>query len=89
MEPFTKLTAIACPFNEINVDTNQLCPTRFNKLPVGDPYLQKVMFHDQRFTRDGATAPIFASPVSSIPSARSFATPVGTVERVLPPPRGR
>ncbi|NKB19295.1 MAG: 3-isopropylmalate dehydratase small subunit [Alphaproteobacteria bacterium] len=53
MEPFTKLTAIACPFDEINVDTNQLCPTRFNKLPVGDPYLQKVMFHDQRFTRDG------------------------------------
>ena len=53
MEPFTKLTAIACPFDEINVDTNQLCPTRFNKLPIGDPYLKEVMFHDQRFTRDG------------------------------------
>ncbi|MBE89808.1 MAG: 3-isopropylmalate dehydratase small subunit [Rhodospirillaceae bacterium] len=53
MEAFTKITGIACPFDEINVDTNQLCPTRFNKLPVGDPYLKKVMFHDQRFTRDG------------------------------------
>ena len=53
MEAFTKITGIGCPFDEINVDTNQLCPTRFNKLPVGDPYLKKVMFHDQRFTRDG------------------------------------
>jgi 3-isopropylmalate/(R)-2-methylmalate dehydratase small subunit len=53
MKSFTKLTAIACPFDEVNVDTNQLCPTRFNKLPIGDPYLQKVMFHDQRFTHDG------------------------------------
>ncbi|MFL2668390.1 MAG: 3-isopropylmalate dehydratase small subunit [Alphaproteobacteria bacterium] len=53
MKSFTKLTAVACPFDEINVDTNQLCPTRFNKLPVGDPYLQKVMFHDQRYTHDG------------------------------------
>ncbi|MDA0656593.1 MAG: 3-isopropylmalate dehydratase small subunit [Proteobacteria bacterium] len=53
MEAFTKITGIACPFHEVNVDTNQLCPTRFNKLPVGDPYLKKVMFHDQRFTRDG------------------------------------
>ncbi len=53
MEAFTKITGIACPFDEINVDTNQLCPTRFNKLPFGDPYLKKVMFHDQRFTRDG------------------------------------
>ena len=53
MQPFTKLTAVACPFDEINVDTNQLCPTRFNKLPIGDPYLEKVMFHDQRFTHDG------------------------------------
>ena len=53
MKAFKKLTAVACPFDEVNVDTNQLCPTRFNKLPVGDPYLQKVMFHDQRFTHDG------------------------------------
>ena len=53
MKSFTKLTAIACPFDEINVDTNQLCPTRFNKLPIEDPYLKKVMFHDQRFTHDG------------------------------------
>ena len=53
MIAFKKITAIACPFDEINVDTNQLCPTRFNKLPIGDPYLKKVMFHDQRFTRDG------------------------------------
>ena len=34
MTPFTKLTAIAAPIDEPNVDTNQLCPTRFNKVPA-------------------------------------------------------
>ena len=53
MEPFTKFTGLACPFDQINVDTNQICPTRFNKLPINDPYLSKVMFHDHRFTSDG------------------------------------
>ena len=53
MEPFTKFTGLACPFDQINVDTNQICPTRFNKLSINDPYLSKVMFHDHRFTRDG------------------------------------
>ena len=37
MEPFQKLTGIAVPFGEANVDTNQLCPTRFNKVPIGMP----------------------------------------------------
>jgi len=53
MEPFTKVDGLACPFDQINVDTNQICPTRFNKLPINDPYLSKVLFHDDRFTRDG------------------------------------
>ena len=48
MEPFTKLTAIAAPIDEANVDTNQLCPTRFNKLPRG-PQHARVLFHDLRF----------------------------------------
>jgi 3-isopropylmalate/(R)-2-methylmalate dehydratase small subunit len=53
MTPFTKLTAIAAPIDEPNVDTNQLCPTRFNKVPRGPRYAQ-VLFHDRRFNADGS-----------------------------------
>jgi len=52
MQPFTKLTAIAVPIDEPNVDTNQLCPTRFNKVPRG-PGHRDILFHDQRFYPDG------------------------------------
>lgn len=52
MQPFTKLTGIAAPIDEPNVDTNQLCPTRFNKVPRGPKYAQ-VLFHDQRFDAEG------------------------------------
>jgi 3-isopropylmalate/(R)-2-methylmalate dehydratase small subunit len=52
MEPFRKLTGIAAPIDEPNVDTNQLCPTRFNKVPRGPKY-REVLFHDRRFHPDG------------------------------------
>jgi 3-isopropylmalate/(R)-2-methylmalate dehydratase small subunit len=52
MQPFTKLTAIAAPIDEANVDTNQLCPTRFNKVPRG-PEHARILFHDRRFTLEG------------------------------------
>jgi 3-isopropylmalate/(R)-2-methylmalate dehydratase small subunit len=52
MQPFTTLTAIAAPIDEPNVDTNQLCPTRFNKVPRGPKYAQ-VLFHDRRFDAEG------------------------------------
>ena len=52
MQPFTTLTAIAAPIDEPNIDTNQLCPTRFNKVPRGPKYA-RVLFHDLRFTADG------------------------------------
>jgi len=53
MEPFTKLTGIAVPIDEPNVDTNQLCPTRFNKVPRG-PKHRDILFHDRRFNSDGS-----------------------------------
>jgi 3-isopropylmalate/(R)-2-methylmalate dehydratase small subunit len=53
MTPFTTLTAIAAPIDEPNVDTNQLCPTRFNKVPRG-PGHAKILFHDRRFNADGS-----------------------------------
>ena len=52
MEPFTKITAIAAPIDEPNVDTNQLCPTRFNKVPRGPKHAQ-ILFHDRRFDAEG------------------------------------
>ena len=52
MQAFTKLTAIAAPIDEANIDTNQLCPTRFNKVPRG-PKHRDILFHDLRFYPDG------------------------------------
>ena len=53
MQPFTKLTAIGAPIDEPNIDTNQLCPTRFNKVPRG-PKHRDILFHDRRFNADGS-----------------------------------
>lgn len=52
MQPFTTLKAIAVPIDEPNVDTNQLCPTRFNKVPRG-PGHARILFYDRRFNLDG------------------------------------
>jgi 3-isopropylmalate/(R)-2-methylmalate dehydratase small subunit len=52
MQPFTTLTGIAAPIDEANVDTNQLCPTRFNKVPRGPKYAE-ILFYDQRNDTDG------------------------------------
>lgn len=50
-EPFTELTAVAIPLDESNVDTDQLVPGRFSKLPIG-PGHERVLFHDRRFHPD-------------------------------------
>ncbi len=52
MQPFTTLEAIAVPMHEANIDTNQLCPTRFNKVPRGSKY-REILFYDSRFKPDG------------------------------------
>ncbi len=52
MEPFTTLNAIAVPMHEANIDTNQLCPTRYNKVPRGPRY-REILFYDQRNRPDG------------------------------------
>jgi 3-isopropylmalate/(R)-2-methylmalate dehydratase small subunit len=53
MEPFSVLSGIAVPLNEANLDTNQLCPTRFNKVPKG-PRFAQILLHDRRFSADGS-----------------------------------
>ena len=53
MEAFTRWQAIAAPIDERNLDTNQLCPTRFNKVPLADPHYQRILFNNQRFDDAG------------------------------------
>ena len=59
MEAFTKLTGLAVPLDMPNVDTNQICPTEFNKVPIGDPFYPKIFFHYRRFNADGSEIPEF------------------------------
>ena len=56
MEPFITLSGIAVPLDEANLDTNQLCPTRFNKVPKG-PRFRDILLHDRRFNADGTEKP--------------------------------
>ena len=56
MEPFSTLSGIAVPLDEANLDTNQLCPTRFNKVPKG-PRFAQILLHDRRFNTDGSEKP--------------------------------
>ena len=56
MEPFSTLSGVAVPPDEANLDTNQICPTRFNKVPKG-PRFAQILFHDRRFNADGSEKP--------------------------------
>lgn len=57
MEPFVKLTAVAVPLDQPNVDTDQIIPARF----LGKPRDEQVqgMFHDVRHDASGALRPDF------------------------------
>ncbi len=51
MEPFTKLSAVAVPIDQANVDTDQIIPARY----LGKPRDQQVVgfFHDMRLDPNG------------------------------------
>lgn len=55
--PFTPVSAIAVPIVQANVDTDQIIPARFLKLPRNElaPYL----FRDVRYNDDGSPKPDF------------------------------
>ncbi len=57
MEAFTRLTAVAAPFDRPNTDTDQITPGRF--LTRWDADWAKVLFHDLRFDGNGAERPDF------------------------------
>ncbi|NQU70150.1 MAG: 3-isopropylmalate dehydratase small subunit [Rhodospirillales bacterium] len=58
MKPFITLTAIAVPFDTLNMDTDQILPARYLRKPRGPDY-HSYLFHDLRFTSDGAERPDF------------------------------
>lgn len=57
-EQFTRLSAVAAPYDPINVDTDQILPGRFLKMPRADGYGQ-YLFHDVRRLPDGTQDPAF------------------------------
>ena len=58
MEKFTRVTAIACPLGLENVDTDQILPARYLKLPRKGEH-GKVLFQDLRFDAAGNERPDF------------------------------
>ena len=59
MEKFIRVTATACPLPAENIDTDQILPARYLKLPRKGEH-GKVLFHDLRFDPDGNERPDFA-----------------------------
>jgi 3-isopropylmalate/(R)-2-methylmalate dehydratase small subunit len=58
MDKFTKLTAKACPLDLPNVNTDQILPARFLKVPRSAE-LGRLLFHDLRLDANGAERPDF------------------------------
>jgi 3-isopropylmalate/(R)-2-methylmalate dehydratase small subunit len=53
MEPFKILTAVAAPYDRINVDTDQILPARFLLKRRTDPEYPTYLFRDLRWDADG------------------------------------
>ena len=58
MEPFVILDDIAAPLDQSNLDTDQILPSRYMRLPRKDGY-QDFLFRDMRFQEDGSEKPGF------------------------------
>ena len=58
MQPFRTLTALAAPLDRTNVDTDQIMPARYLKLPRS-PELGRVLLNDLRRDADGNEKPDF------------------------------
>ena len=59
MQPFTRLTGIACPLPFANIDTDQIVPARFMSTPRAAGY-GGFLFHDRRRGPDGQPTGAFA-----------------------------
>jgi len=73
MEPFRRLTAVAAPIDLPNVDTDRIIPARFLRKPRDAGYA-RFLFHDVRFTADGAERPDFVLNQAAYRPARILVT---------------
>jgi 3-isopropylmalate/(R)-2-methylmalate dehydratase small subunit len=73
MEPFVRLTAVAAPMDLPNVDTDRVIPARFLRRPR-EAGLGPFLFHDVRFTADGAPRADFVLNQPSYRDARILVT---------------
>jgi len=59
MEPFTRVTGVAVPIDLPNIDTDRVIPARFLRKDRSVPEYSSFLFHDVRFTAEGAERPEF------------------------------
>jgi len=72
MEPFTVLTAVAAPYDRLNVDTDQILPARYLLKRRTDPEYPTYLFRDLRFRSDGSENPDFVLNQRAYRGARIF-----------------
>jgi 3-isopropylmalate/(R)-2-methylmalate dehydratase small subunit len=72
MQPFTVLTAIAAPYDRLNVDTDQILPARFLLKRRTDPQYPTYLFRDLRLKADGSEIPEFVLNHPAYRAARIF-----------------
>ena len=72
MEPFTVLTAVAAPYDRLNVDTDQILPARYLLKRRTDPEYPTYLFRDLRFKSDGSENPDFVLNRSAYRNAKIF-----------------
>ncbi len=73
MERFHRITAIAAPLDDSNVDTDQVIPARFLKKPLSLGY-GGYLFHDTRFREDGTPKSEFILNDDRFKNARILVT---------------
>lgn len=71
MDAFTTFTAVAAPYEPVNVDTDQILPARFLKMPRGNGrHYGGYLFFDARFNDDGSEKPDFVLNAPAYRGAR-------------------
>jgi 3-isopropylmalate/(R)-2-methylmalate dehydratase small subunit len=73
MEPFTRLTAVAVPFDTPDIDTDMLIPQRFLRKPLTVGYRNFLFFND-RFDAGGKEKPDFILHREPYKNAKIFVT---------------
>ena len=73
MEPFVKLSAKAVPFDDANIDTGRIFPSRFLRKPRSAGY-QNFLFRDARFDEEGNERPDFIMNLPAYRDARILVT---------------